>query len=107
MRNISDMQVGERVYFADEGVTTMEIRAKKGNYMVAVETDGSRSYTILDTERGMCGPHDRTFNPYDFKTQAGIDECLSDMISGKYGIKLSGRHSAEFNEVLDLERSLT
>ncbi len=48
-------------------------------------------YSIIDSEIKWRGPHNLVFNPYDFRTTAGIVECLRDLEAGE--TEMSCRHT--------------
>lgn len=107
MKKLADLQVGDEVFFLEHEANPYLVKVKKGNFMIATIEDGDyEKYTIIDTDREICGPHNRTFNPYNFNKQHDVEACLRDLIANNYGIGLSQRHSANVSEVLDLEKTL-
>ncbi|WP_203362426.1 DNA translocase FtsK [Bacillus sp. REN10] len=107
MHQLSLLEVADKLFFKKDEPQPFTVKAKGDKFIVATVEDGDhKRYTIIDTEKGVCGPHDRTFNPYDFTKQQDIDKCLSDMVAGEYGIKISRRHSAPIEDVIDVEETL-
>lgn len=108
MKKLADLQIGDKVFFLRNEPQPYVVKAKAENFIIATVADGDyKRYTIIDTDKEVCGPHDRTFNPYDFTKQEDIETCLVDMINGNYGIRLSRRYSAKVSEVLDLVKTLS
>jgi hypothetical protein len=108
MKKLADLQIGDNVFFLHDEPKSYQVKAKAQNFIIATVEDGDyKRYTIIDTDKEICGPHDRTFNPYDFTKQEDIETCLNDVINKKYGITLSQRHSAKVSEVLDLTKTLS
>lgn len=105
MHKLGRLQINDKVFFKDEPKEFI-VRAKGGKYLIATSEGTAEKYTIIDAGKGICGPHDRTFNPYNFKKQEDIDKCLSDLVAGEYGIALSRRHSAPIEDVIDVERTI-
>lgn len=52
-------------------------------------------YSIVDFDNAQRGPHNLVFNPYDFKEEYCIKNCLRDLKSGK--TELSGRYTIQLN----------
>jgi len=105
MKKFSELEVNEQVFFKGDKNPYI-IKAKGGNFLIAVTQSGD-SYTIIDVEKEICGPHDRVINIYDFSKQDDIDNLLVDLINQKYGIGISGRYGAKVSEVIDLRKTLS
>lgn len=104
MRTLDDLKVGDTIYFRESD--PCQVKAKRSNFIIAVELGEGKHYTIIDTDTGYCGPHDRLFNPYDFRVQEDVEDCLTDMINGRDGIQISRRHGAPVELVIDMGRTL-
>jgi hypothetical protein len=108
IENLSDLNVGNKVFFLEGEPDTFTVKAKKENFIVATSNEVEKGvrYTIIDTDKGICGPHDRTFNLYDFNKTEDINKLIDDLIQHNYGITLSRRHSASVSLVLNLPKTL-
>lgn len=121
MKKLLELNIGEKLYFQNDSNPYI-VRAKGGKFLIATTEDKglvnlesekftirTRNphlfYTIVDTEKEICGPHDRTFNPYNFSKQEDIEQCLDDLIHKKYDIGLSKRHGASIYEAIDLVKT--
>ncbi|MEP9408600.1 hypothetical protein ABKP09_19975 [Peribacillus frigoritolerans] len=107
MKKLLELNIGENLYLQHES-KPFTVRAKGGKFLIATGDNGGNcsSYTIIDTEKDLCGPHNKTFNPYDFSKQEDVDQCLEDLIQSKYDIELSKRHGVSIYEALDLVKTL-
>lgn len=105
MKKLLELNIGDNLFFSHEDVPFV-IRAKENKFLIATVQykGGVGRYTIVDTENEICGPHDRTFNPYDFAKQEDIDKCLEDLIQNKIG--LSKRQGASIYKEIDLVKTL-
>lgn len=50
-------------------------------------------YTIIDILLKVRGPHNFTFNRYDFSRKYFIDKCLNDLDNEFSGVTISKRHT--------------
>ena len=108
------------------------IRCKKENFIIATSSNGRSKYTIIDTEKGICGPDDRgALSPFDYSTQEGCENALLSLtVKAEYrpvgkpnanGIQvleridetkdiveivISQRHQANIENVIDLDKTL-
>ncbi|MFS1519645.1 hypothetical protein V1503_24780 [Bacillus sp. SCS-151] len=107
IESLTKLNVGDKVYFLQSNPDTFIVQAKKENYIVATshEVEEGIQYTIIDTDKGMCGPHDRTFNFYDFNKKESMEELIDHLIQKRKGITLSRRHSAPVSLVLNLPKT--
>lgn len=89
---------GEQIAFADEPRNPYTVRSIDARYAVCTRPidpvedaellessgydeppEGVPIYTIVDRDEMIRGEHDIIFNPYDFATDEGCDECLADL----------------------------
>ncbi|CAN7413602.1 hypothetical protein LJR015_004051 [Peribacillus frigoritolerans] len=107
MMKLADLEKGDKIYFLEGSPDTFTVQAKKDKFIVATAPlEKGVQYTIVDTEKNICGPHDRTFNAYDLSKKEDVTELLNDLIERKRGITLSRRHSANVALVLNLPKTL-
>ncbi len=90
--------IGQQIYFEEEPDTPYEVKAVDERFSIMtrpVVHDGEDTvmYTILDLETWMRGTNNLIFNPYDYATQEGIDECMKDLKSAECECELSRRNS--------------
>lgn len=108
LNKLNELGIGDKIYFLEANPDTYTIRAKKDKYIVATVPGAEKGidYTIIDTELLICGPHDRTFNFYDFNKDEELEKLIDDLIIKKHGITLSGRRSASVALVLNIPKTL-
>ena len=86
------LNVGDKIKFTTEK-QRYKVKAKNERYLICTKPYNLIHhvlYTIIDLDRFVRGRNDRIFNPYDYMIQEDIDNCLSDLTSGK--IAVSRRH---------------
>jgi len=108
MDSVQELTIGDKVYFLEGKPNVFTVRAKKENFIIATSYDVPEGiqYTIIDTDKGVCGPHDRTFNTYDFDKLSELDRLLNDLIEKKFGIKISSRRGTSVSLVINLPLTL-
>lgn len=70
------------------------VRDNDGRYIIAATKTG-KTYTIVDTISGLCGPSDRIFQMVDFNKEEDVKDLLA--MLGKGEVSLSYRHSIPVN----------
>ncbi len=102
-RRLIMLPTGEPIYFKDG--TKFIIRTKSLRHLIVTkESDGSQ-YSIIDTIGGICGPNDRTFNPYNMNDNEDIKQSLKDLEKGKINISHIRKRGSFISEVIDLEKT--
>mgnify|MGYP000858721777 FL=1 len=79
------LKVGDKIKFINEK-QRYTIKAKSDRFIICTKPFNLKKtclYTIIDLERMVRGANDRVFNPYNYMIQDDINECLSDLESGK------------------------
>ncbi|WP_099301951.1 hypothetical protein [Bacillus sp. Marseille-P3800] len=102
-RKLSQLKVGSEIHFKENNELFI-VRGKQGNFIVATSEPDGNTYTIIDIEKGFCGPNDRVFNPYDYKKQGDIEECLRDFNNPPKemsDLKISLRHGTNVENVIE------
>lgn len=97
---LKHFKVGDRLCFRNDKSNALVVRAKSENYLIATTESDRSEYTIIDTDKGICGPNDRVFNPYDYTKQEDVERCLSDLLKGK--VAISRRYRSDINRVLQI-----
>ncbi|PAD46688.1 hypothetical protein CHI09_11210 [Shouchella clausii] len=103
-RKLRELNVGSEIYFKQDNALFI-VRGKQGKFLVATSEPDRETYTIIDIEKGFCGPNDRVFNPYNYKKQEDIEECLRDFNNppeDMSDLKISLRHGTNVENVIDL-----
>jgi len=77
--NLLDLNVGDKVYFLNGSPKIFEVQGKLEKFIVAT-SKSKATYTIIDVEEEICGPHDRVFNLYDFADKKNVEELLKDLV---------------------------
>ena len=96
------LQVGSKVRFWNDPIE-FTVRSRDSRYIVLTGTrewdygddpehaecpveENDFQYCIVDLVEKRRGPHNMIFNLYDFETDAGCDECLSDLQSDSIAV---------------------
>ncbi|MFK3936587.1 hypothetical protein ACI2JA_03600 [Alkalihalobacillus sp. NPDC078783] len=104
-RKLNRLKVGSEIVFMHDNETFI-VRGKKGNFIVATSETDRKSYTIIDIDKGFCGPNDRTFNPYNYTKQEDIEQCLKDFNNppkDMSDLKISLRYGGNVEDIFDLK----
>lgn len=91
------MKIGSKIYFKTEK-KPYTIRAKNSRYLVCTkpfDLQHTVFYTIIDLLEQKRSSHNIIFNPFDFTTQKGCNECLKWLINGR--AELSRRNQIELD----------
>ncbi|MBX0320119.1 hypothetical protein [Shouchella clausii] len=103
-RKLRQLKVGSEIYHKQTNELFI-VRGKQGKFLVATTEPGGETYTIIDIEQCFCGPNDRIFNPYDYRKQEDIEECLRDFNhppEDMSDLKISQRYGMNVEDVIDL-----
>lgn len=95
------LELGDRLYFKGEK-KGFEIKSRNQRYLICTKPFNPKKtvvYTILDSEELINSTNNYVFNPYDYLSQADIDESLVDLVADKY--ELSRRHQVNTISVID------
>ena len=93
------LKVGDKVRFKAEK-QAYTVKATSNRFIICTKPYNPKRtviYIIIDLKRLVRGANDRVFNPYDYKVQEDIDECLKDLVSGE--VEVSYRNCVK----LDIE----
>ena len=93
------LNVGDKIKFKSEK-QRYTIKAKSDRYLICTKPFNLQKtvlYTIIDAEENIRGTNYLIFNCYDYAKDEDIQDCLSDLISGK--LEISRRNRIE----LDIE----
>jgi hypothetical protein len=86
--NKMNLQTNSKILFTGEKMA-YTVKACNERYAICTKPFNLKKtvlYTIVDLEQGVRGTNDFVFNPYDFKSQEDIEQCLRDLVNGSVGI---------------------
>lgn len=94
------IKAGSRVKFAEEN-GPYTVKAIGPRFAICTKPFNPRRtviYTIIDINKRVRSTNDRVFNPYDYKKQSDIDQCLVDLESGSCGVSRRNSIPLVFSE---------
>lgn len=98
------LNIGDKLKF-QEDIKTYTIKAIGYPYVICTTPFNLQKtvyYTILDFKKRIRNRHNLIFNPYDFKDQKDIDECLKDLLEKNHSIEISHRGQLDLN-IIDIQ----
>lgn len=75
----------DKIYFIGEK-QAMTVKAVNDRFLIATKPYNPKRtviYTIIDFKQERRNRNSYVFNPYDYKEQKDIDDCMKDLLSGE------------------------